>query len=101
MLAQLNMLLNGDGNARLYHIPDKGSITHKISIQNKPVELVPDLHNKGNWDNWRDGTKLKKFDVVLTNPPLEKIENGNLKHQKKRNWLNFMSYGILQKLEIG
>ncbi len=69
MLAQLNMLLNGDGNAKLYHIPDKGSITHKISIKNEPVELIPDLHNKGNWDNWRDDTKLMKFDVVLTNPP--------------------------------
>ncbi len=69
MLAQLNMLLNGDGNAKLYHIPDKGSITHKISIKNEPVELIPDLHDKGNWDNWRDDTKLMKFDVVLTNPP--------------------------------
>ncbi len=69
MLAQLNMLLNGDGNAKLYHIPDKGSITHKITIINEPVELIPDLHNKGNWDNWRDDTKLMKFDVVLTNPP--------------------------------
>jgi len=69
MLAQLNMLLNGDGNAKLYHISDKGSITHKISIGNKPVELIPDLHGKGNWDNWRDNTKLLKFDVVLTNPP--------------------------------
>ncbi len=69
MLAQLNMLLNGDGNAKLYHIPDKGSITHKISIKNEPVELIPDLHNRGNWDNWRDDTKLMKFDVVLTNPP--------------------------------
>lgn len=27
MLAQLNMLLNGDGNAKLRHKPDKGSIT--------------------------------------------------------------------------
>lgn len=69
MLAQLNMLLNGDGNAKLYYIPDKGSIIHKISINNEPVELIPDLHNKGNWDNWRDNTKLLKFDVVLTNPP--------------------------------
>ncbi len=69
MLAQLNMLLNGDGNAKLFYVPNKGSITHKISIENKPVELIPDLHSKGNWDNWRDDTKLMKFDVVLTNPP--------------------------------
>lgn len=69
MLARLNMLLNGDGNVNLYHISHNGSITHKISIENEPVELIPELHNKGNWDNWRDKTKLKKFDVVLTNPP--------------------------------
>ncbi|MCM1518824.1 MAG: N-6 DNA methylase [Pseudoflavonifractor sp.] len=30
MLAQLNMLLNGDGNAKLYHKPDKGSIIWKF-----------------------------------------------------------------------
>src|SRR5690606_21557012 len=27
------------------------------------------LHKTGNWDNWKNQTKLKKFDVVLTNPP--------------------------------
>jgi len=69
MLAQLNMLLNGDGNAILAHKPDKGSITWKFDSLGKPIELKPKLHKKGNWDNWKDQTKLKKFDVVLTNPP--------------------------------
>jgi len=69
MLAQLNMLLNGDGNAKLYHIPDKGSIDHKIDITGKVVRLIPEYHKNGNWDNWPDRTEIKKFDVVLTNPP--------------------------------
>jgi type I restriction enzyme M protein len=69
MLAQLNMLLNGDGNAKLYYIPDKGSIDHKIDIDGKVVRLIPNYHKNGNWDNWPDTTELKKFDVILTNPP--------------------------------
>lgn len=69
MLAQLNMLLNGDGNAILKCKPDKGSIVWKFDDRDNLVELQPNLHKGGNWDNWRDQTKLKKFDVVLTNPP--------------------------------
>ncbi len=69
MLAQLNMLLNGDGNAILRFKPDKGSITWKFDDRDELVEINPKLHKSGNWDNWKDQTKLKKFDVVLTNPP--------------------------------
>jgi type I restriction enzyme M protein len=69
MLAQLNMLLNGDGNAVLRFKPDKGSILWKFDERDNLVELQPNLHKNGDWDNWRDQTKLKKFDVVLTNPP--------------------------------
>ncbi len=68
-LAQLNMLLNGDGNATLKHMPDKGSILFKFSIDKELVALDPVLHKNGNWDHWVDGTRLMKFDVVLTNPP--------------------------------
>jgi len=68
-LAQLNMLLNGDGNATLRYKPDMGSILHKYNIKKELVALDPKLHKNGNWDNWVDGTKLMKFDVVLTNPP--------------------------------
>ena len=68
-LAQLNMLLNGDGNATLKHQPDKGSLLFKFNIDKQLVPLDPELHKRGNWDNWVDGTKLMKFDVVLTNPP--------------------------------
>ena len=69
MLAQLNMLLNGDGNAVLRYKPDKGSIIWKFDDRNDLVELQPTLHKNGDWDNWKDETQLKKFDVVLTNPP--------------------------------
>src|SRR5690606_23139810 len=69
MLAQLNMLLNGDGNARLKHKPDLGYITWKFDDRDNLVELNSKLHKSGNWDNWKNQTKLKKFDVVLTNPP--------------------------------
>lgn len=68
-LATLNMLLNGDGEAKLYDHPDKGSILTKIAIGPRLVDLEPDEHARGNWDNWRDKTQLQKFDVVLTNPP--------------------------------
>jgi type I restriction enzyme M protein len=69
MLAQLNMLLTGDGNAKLQHKPDLGSIIWKFDDRDNLVELNPKLHKTGNWDNWKTQTKLKKFDVVLTNPP--------------------------------
>lgn len=73
MLAQLNMLLNWDWNSILKYKPDKWSITWKFGdrndLKNDLVELKPNLHKNWNWDNRKDWTKLKKFDVVLTNPP--------------------------------
>ncbi len=69
MLAKLNMLLNGDGNAVLKYKPDKGSLLFKFDTNKELVPLDVHLHKKGNWDNWADETKLMKFNVVLTNPP--------------------------------
>ena len=68
-LAQLNMLLNGDGNATIKYQPDKGSLLYKFNTKKELVPLNPIYHKNGNWDNWVDDTKLMKFDVVLTNPP--------------------------------
>jgi type I restriction enzyme M protein len=70
-LATLNMLLNGDGEAKLFAKSDKGSILTKIADGSppEPVDLIPSEHTCGQWDVWPDNTKLKKFDVVLTNPP--------------------------------
>ncbi len=71
MLAMLNMLLNGDGAAKLVYRVDKGSILSKFIEGNPPYlkELIPERHQDGNWHDWPDGTKLMQFDVLLTNPP--------------------------------
>ena len=83
-LAQLNMLLNGDGNATLKHQPDKGSLLYKFNIDKELVSLNPALHKKGNWDNWVDGTKIMKFNVVLTNPPFGENRKFEPKNETER-----------------
>ena len=71
MLAKLNMLLNGDGEAKLDFRHTPGSILTKLAAGNPPVlvDLIPDRHKAGNWQDWPDDIKLMQFDVVLTNPP--------------------------------
>jgi type I restriction enzyme M protein len=71
MLATLNMLLNGDGEAKLQYRHTPGSILSKFAAGNPPalVDLLPSHHKGGNWQNWPDTTRLMQFDVVLTNPP--------------------------------
>jgi type I restriction enzyme M protein len=54
VLAQLNMLLNGDGNAMIRYFPDKGSIDRKLTSEGKIVRLDLDHHKGGNWENWFD-----------------------------------------------
>lgn len=85
-LATLNMLLNGDGEAKLFAKADKGSILTKIADSSPPslVDLVPSEHARGNWDAWSDKTKLKKFDVVLTNPPFGEDRAYRVKTAKDR-----------------
>lgn len=74
-LATLNMLLNGDGNATIEAQSDGlGSIASKFDDKGNIVKLIPRTekqeHNyNGKWDNRVDGKRLKKFDIVLTNPP--------------------------------
>lgn len=70
ILANLNMILNGDGNAILKTAqPPTGSIAWKFDSNSDLVKLIPSDHNNGNWDNWSTKTKLMKFNIVLTNPP--------------------------------
>lgn len=70
MLATLNMLLNGDGNAKIVSKADGyGSLLTKFSSKGELLELIPEMNKNGNWDDRVDNEKLKKFDVVLTNPP--------------------------------
>ncbi len=86
-LATLNMLLNGDGEAKLFDKPDKGSILSKVEKADPPrlVDLIPSVHAKGNWDEWPDGTELLKFDVVLTNPPFGEDRAYRVKSQADRD----------------
>ena len=69
MLATLNMLLNGDGNAKIIAKPGYGSLLSKFDHKGDILDLVPTMNQKGNWDERPDNNQLKKFDVVLTNPP--------------------------------
>lgn len=69
MLATLNMLLNGDGNAKIESKTGYGSLLSKFDYKDEVLELIPSMNQKGNWDNRPDDNQLKKFDVVLTNPP--------------------------------
>ncbi|APH18327.1 HsdM family class I SAM-dependent methyltransferase [Clostridium botulinum] len=78
VLAKLNMLLNGDGNANIYYAPNKGSIDHKLGTDKELKTLDSNYHLSGNWDNWVDGTELMKYDVILTNPPFGKGRNLDL-----------------------
>lgn len=74
-LATLNMLLNGDGNATFEVKSDNlGSIYTKFSEKGQLIQLLPKTERKdynfnGNWDERGDGNSLKKFNIVLTNPP--------------------------------
>lgn len=70
MLATLNMLLNGDGNAKIVAQTDEfGSLLTKFDKTGELIQLVPSTNKNGDWDNRPDNKELKKFDVVLTNPP--------------------------------
>ncbi len=69
MLATLNMLLNGDGNAKIKSKAGYGSLLTKFDHEGKLVELIPSMNKNGDWNNRADDKQLKKFDVVLTNPP--------------------------------
>lgn len=78
-LATLNMLLTGDGNAKIEMKSDGlGSIQSKFSDDGSIIKLVPKLekqqHNYyGEWDNQVNGKALKKFDIVLMNPSFGEV----------------------------
>lgn len=69
MLATLNMLLNGDGNAKIKAQPGYGSLLTKYNDEGDFINLIPSMNANGKWDERPDTKVLKKFDVVLTNPP--------------------------------
>lgn len=98
-LSQLNMLLNGDGNAIIRFQSGQGSITHKFNNEGKLISLIPKNHKDGKWDKWEDHTKLKKFDVVLTNPPFGEDRKIEPKTTKEKEILEM--YGLWDKARSG
>ena len=101
-LATLNMLLNGDGEAKLFDKPDKGSILYKVAAGNPPrlVELIPEYHTKGRWNEWPDDTKLLKFDVVLTNPPFGEDRAFRVKSETDRKIIEMYETWHLTRLKL-
>ena len=88
MLATLNMLLNGDGNAKIQSKPGYGSLLSKFDITGDIIDLIPNMNKGGNWDNRPDTKKLKKFDVVLTNPPFGDDRAFTPKNQMDQDVIN-------------
>lgn len=54
MLATLNMLLNGDGNAKIEAKSGYGSLLSKFDNDGGILELIPSMNKNGNWDNRPD-----------------------------------------------
>lgn len=102
-LATLNMLLNGDGEAKLFDRPDKGSILSKIENSDPPklVDLLPSTHARGDWDEWPDSTELMKFDVVLTNPPFGEDRAFRVKSQADRDLIEmYETWHLIRKSSV-
>ena len=102
-LATLNMLLNGDGEAKLFAKADKGSILTKIADTSPPslVDLLPEHHANGQWDAWPDRTRLKKFDVVLTNPPFGEDRAYRVKSDEDRRIIELYETWHLTRQRAG
>ncbi|MDW9408568.1 N-6 DNA methylase [Sinorhizobium meliloti] len=89
LLSNLNLLLSGDGNPVVTHVPDQGSLTNKFDSNGSIRELHTSKHRSGKWHNWPDKTKLMQFDVVLTNPPFGKGRNLSLNNTHDRHAAEF------------
>ena len=84
-LAELNLVLNGDGGAVLKNL---NSISQKL-LQNGDIlkvgEFVDKNYNIKDWSNKDDSEKdLKKFKIIATNPPFGK--GRDLKTGKDGKW---------------
>lgn len=68
-LAELNLVLNGDGNAVIRNM---NTIDHKLLVngQYQNIKFDIDDYNVEDWSNKNDESlNVQKFDVILTNPP--------------------------------
>ncbi|MGA7088931.1 MAG: N-6 DNA methylase [Candidatus Dormiibacterota bacterium] len=89
-LATLNTILNGDGDTKLLCAPGNGSIVSKVAVGNPAylVDLLPSYNANGQWDTRPDQTRLKKFDVILTNPPFGEDRAFRPKDQPERDLIS-------------
>jgi len=105
MLATLNMLLNGDGNAKIRAKAGYGSLLSKYDHKGEILDLVPTMNQKGNWDDRPDDNQLKKFDVVLTNPPFGDDRAFEPKDDKDLEMIRcyelWHAYGDKGKIDLG
>lgn len=84
-LAELNLVLNGDGGASLKQM---NSLSQKM-LQNDDIlkegEFTTDNYDINTWDSKHDNNKnLKKFKIIATNPPFGK--GRDLKTGAKGKW---------------
>lgn len=83
-LAELNLVLNGDGGANIHHM---NSLTQKLTFNGKVLDEGDFNVNEYDLTDWSPiGNKpdLKKFNIVITNPPFGK--GRDLKLGKDNKW---------------
>lgn len=72
-LAELNLVLNGDGGAQIHQL---NSLSQKLTVSGVPTtegEFTTDEFNKDDWSSKLSQTRdVLSFDIVLTNPPFGK-----------------------------
>lgn len=77
-IARMNMVMHGDGNNRIYWLPDTldKNIEIESSVNKELKQEAEELKKKIKEDNL-------KFDIVLTNPPFSRGYNSKKKDEAK------------------
>lgn len=101
MLARLNMLLNGDGNARLRHIPDTGSLDYRLALDGRTSSVVDyrmtsPTNSSANWEPDDSNLSRLRFDMILTNPPFGDGRALKLNTPKNREIASFYAVSARQ-----
>lgn len=84
-LAELNLILNGDGGANLSKVKD--SLTCKLKLDKKsttlPIDFTTQNYSIEEWDSISGAAHLfRQFDIVATNPPFGKGRDLKLDFKK-------------------
>jgi len=83
-LAELNLVLNGDGGANIQHM---NSLTQKLSSTDAPTkdgDFNREEYDVLDWTPIGNKPELKKYDIVITNPPFGR--GRDLKLGAKGKW---------------